>query len=403
MIRQRFAFLTLGALAALLLSLSALLVGSVAANKIELGPRAAWTQLNARASGQLDAAWDDTTGIPTFITGATPLTRLPYVVKPSERGNPEAIARGFLAENRALFKLGPNDSFTLRRVEPDAQLHYAHVRLDQTYHDIPVYGSQVVVHIDPRENITAVNGHFIPDLNVSTVPLLTPRAAENLALDDLLNEQLTSSERARVKTRILSDKTALNIYVDDDTHHSTLTWRVTIMTDYPLGQWAYFVNARRPTITFRYDTATNDKQRQTYSADNNTDIPGRLLISEGERSRDPVAQAAQDAAGRVYDYYFGTFKRDSIDGQGEPMVSTVHYGTDPEDAENAAWIGEYQQMIYGDGGRIFKPLSYGLDVVGHEFTHGITGATADLQYKGQSGALNESYSDVFGAMIDRGN
>jgi hypothetical protein len=128
------------------------------------------------------------------------------------------------------------------------------------------------------------------------------------------------------------------------------------------------------------------------------------VIEEGERARsDAIAQAAHDNAGKVYDYYFNTFKRDGIDGRGSPMVSTVHYGNDPEDAENAAWIGERQQMIYGDGGKIFKPLAYGLDVVGHEFTHGVTDATANLIYQGQSGALNESYSDVFGALIDRAN
>ena len=60
-------------------------------------------------------------------------------------------------------------------------------------------------------------------------------------------------------------------------------------------------------------------------------------------------------------------------------------------------------MIYGDGGQIFKPLSYGLDVVGHELTHGITENTANLVYEGQSGALNESYSDVFGSLIERKN
>src|SRR5262249_38299221 len=60
-------------------------------------------------------------------------------------------------------------------------------------------------------------------------------------------------------------------------------------------------------------------------------------------------------------------------------------------------------MIYGDGGRIFRPLPYGLDVVGHELTHGVTESTANLTYEGQSGALNESYSDVFGALIERKN
>jgi Zn-dependent metalloprotease len=83
------------------------------------------------------------------------------------------------------------------------------------------------------------------------------------------------------------------------------------------------------------------------------------------------------------------------------MISTVHYGTDPAEAENAAWIAEAFQMVYGDGGQIFRPLAYGLDVVGHEFTHGVIDSTAQLVYEGQSGALNESYADIFAAMIDR--
>ena len=152
-----------------------------------------------------------------------------------------------------------------------------------------------------------------------------------------------------------------------------------------------------------FDSLAEAKRRVTFTADNSTDMPGRQLIDEGERSRDPVAQAAHDGAGVVYDYYQKTFKRDSIDGRGMPIVSTVHYGSDAEDAENAAWIGEASQMIYGDGGRIFKPLAYGLDVVGHELTHGVTENTANLIYEGQSGALNEAYSDIFGALIERKN
>src|SRR5262249_58460884 len=127
----------------------------------------------------------------------------------------------------------------------------------------------------------------------------------------------------------------------------------------------------------------------------------RKLIDEGERSRDPVAQAAHDAAGVVYDYYLNTFKRDSIDGRGMPIVSTVHYGSDPEDAENAAWIGEAQQMIYGDGGRIFQPPPYGLHVAGPGLTPRGTESTPNPTYQGPRGGRNESYSDVFGALRDR--
>ncbi len=404
MIRNRLGWFFIAALAVTLIGIGALLVSSVVATPIETGPRAAWLLLNARALGKLNVTWDEATGVPNFISSKDANARIPYTAKPYERGNPELIARGFLKENALLYKLGASDSFTLRRIEPDAQLNYSHVRLDQTFQNIPVHNKQLVVHLDPQENIVAVNGRFVPNLNVMTEPLVTPRQAEEIARDDLLNNQLRSDERARVTPKILSNKTQLVIYLDEtNENHATLTWYVTIMTDSPLGQWRYFINARRGAVTDVYDEVEHIKQRQTYSADNDTEIPGRLLIEEGERSRDAVAQAAHDGAGKVYDYYFNTFKRDGVDGQGGALVSTVHYGSDPQDAENAAWIGEYQQMIYGDGGRIFKPLPYGLDVVGHEFTHGVIGATAGLEYKSQSGALNESYADVFGALIDRGN
>jgi hypothetical protein len=183
---------------------------------------------------------------------------------------------------------------------------------------------------------------------------------------------------------------------------AALAWQIKVVTYSPLGQWTLFVNARRPALTHAIEESERAKRRQTYSADNTTEIPGRLLIDEGERSsRDQIAQAAHDGAGRVYDYYFNTFQRDSLDGQGMPMVSTVHFGSDPQDQENAAWIGDLGQMIYGDGGQIFKPLAYGIDVIGHEFTHGVIQTTADLVYESQPGALNESYADVFGALIDR--
>ena len=404
MFRNRSHWLYLAALCLTLSIIPLLLLSSVVANKIETGPRGAWMALNFRALGKLDASWRDSTGIPDFVAGKDAATRLPYNVKPDERGKPEMIARGFLAENAALFKIGADDSFALRRIENDKQLNFAHVRLDQLYKNIPVHAQQLVVHLDARENIVAVNGQFIPSLNVMTEPLVAKQDAEKIALDDLLNGQLQANERARVTTKILADKTALEIFIDDtNPNHATLTWYVVIMTEHPLGEWRYFVNARKPVVTHRFNNVANEKVRETYTADNSTDIPGRLIISEGERSRDSIAQAAHDGAGKVYDYYAKKFKRDGIDDQGSKMVSTVHYGSDLEDADNAAWIGEYQQMIYGDGGQIFKPLPYGLDVVGHEFTHGVIGATAGLEYKSQSGALNESYADVFGALIDTGN
>lgn len=365
--------------------------------------RAAFAALQGRASSPLAAHWDARTGAPDFLAGAGRNGRLPYTPAPGEVGRPEAIARGFLNQNRALFGMASADSdLRLARIEPDHQLGFSHLRLNQTYQGLTVFGKQLVVHLDPQHQVAAVTGSFVPGISMPVEPRVGREQAEALALRDLLDNQLTPLERARIQPNVLRDKTQLLIYVDYR-GHPALAWQVTILTDRPLRQWRSFIHARRPAVIHAYDSAAYEKDRRTYTAQNTTNLPGRLLVREGERAKDPVAQAAQDNAGKVYDYYFKNFERDSLDGQGIPIVSTVHYGSDPEDAENAAWIGELQQIIYGDGGRIFKPLAYSLDVVGHELTHGVVDNTSQLIYESQSGALNESYADVFGALIEGKN
>lgn len=364
-------------------------------------PATAFAALQARADTALNVAYDPVTGVAEFVAASSAAGRLPYTPTDIERGKPEAIARGFLDQNRALFGLrSARDELSLLRIEPDPQLGFRHVRLAQSYQGLPVFGHQLVVHLDAEDRIVAVNGQFRPDIVVPTEPAISPELALETALANLRDEQLRPFELARAEIVPLPEETRLVLYVDQAGRPS-LAWEVTILTFSPLGQWQFFVNALRPQVIHAIDGVMPIKRRQTYSANNGTRIPGRLVLDEGERSRDAVAQAAHDAAGQVYDYYFNTFQRDSIDGRGLPLVSTVHYGSDPQDAENAAWVSEYAQMIYGDGGRIFEPLPYGLDVVGHEFTHGVIDATSQLIYEGQSGALNESYADVFGVMIDR--
>jgi Zn-dependent metalloprotease len=354
--------------------------------------------LQLRAAAPLDVRWGPR-GSAEFLA-ARGDGRLPYQLPPEQSRDPEAIARDFLEQQRDLFGIrSAADELKLLRIEPDTQLGWAHVRFDQVYLGIPVFGRQLVVHLDKQGQPVAVNGQFTPGIDIPTEALLDAGQAADVALDDLRTVQLSFAEQLKIKTRVLSDKTQLVVYVDR-ADKPRLAWYVTVMTESPIGQWRYFVNARRPAVIHAFDSLADAKRRITYTADNTTDLPGQPLIDEGERSRDQVAQAAHDNAGVVYDYYAANFQRDSIDGQGGAIVSTVHFGSSQEEAENAAWISELQQMIYGDGGRIFRPLALGLDVVGHELTHGVTDHTAQLIYEGQSGALNESYSDVFGALID---
>jgi Zn-dependent metalloprotease len=104
-------------------------------------------------------------------------------------------------------------------------------------------------------------------------------------------------------------------------------------------------------------------------------------------------------AGLSFDYFKTKFNRNSIDGVGGNIISFVNITEgDGTSMENAFWNGA--AMWYGNGGNIFKPLARGLDVGGHEMTHGVVEKTANLVYQGESGALNESFADVFGAMID---
>jgi Zn-dependent metalloprotease len=105
-------------------------------------------------------------------------------------------------------------------------------------------------------------------------------------------------------------------------------------------------------------------------------------------------------AGKAYEYFLQTFTRNSINGNGGNIISIINVAEDNgAGMDNAFWNGS--AMFYGNGNTAFKELARGLDVAGHEMSHGVIQNTANLEYVGQSGALNESYADVFGALIDR--
>ena len=142
--------------------------------------------------------------------------------------------------------------------------------------------------------------------------------------------------------------------------------------------------------------APGEERRTIYDAANRRALPGRLVRSEGSaETKDVAVNEAYDGAGKTYDFYSRIFDRNSIDGRGMRLESTVHYGVR---YSNAQWNG--RQMIYGDGDRhLFNRFTAALEVIGHELTHGVTQYTAALDYEDEPGALNEHFSDVFGALV----
>lgn len=151
--------------------------------------------------------------------------------------------------------------------------------------------------------------------------------------------------------------------------------------------------------TYQLRDTTRGNGILTYTANYRTIFPGTLLTDSDNVWTDGAAVDAHAYAAKVYDYYLTKFNRNSLDGRGFQLRSTVHYGNA---YNNAGWNGV--GMLYGDGdGVTFRPLSGDPDVVGHELTHGVTEFTADLNYVNESGALNEAFSDIIGNDIQRAN
>ncbi|PVZ56738.1 M4 family metallopeptidase [Arthrobacter sp. H-02-3] len=139
-------------------------------------------------------------------------------------------------------------------------------------------------------------------------------------------------------------------------------------------------------------------ERTIYDARSLEQLPGSLVRNEGKPpSGDPAADEAYDGLGHTHRLYADAFGRDSIDGKGLPLEATVHYG---KRYDNAFWDG--RQMVFGDGdGVVFERFTKSLSVIGHELAHGVTQFSGGLNYRNQAGALNESLSDVFGALVEQ--
>ncbi len=137
-------------------------------------------------------------------------------------------------------------------------------------------------------------------------------------------------------------------------------------------------------------------QRTIYDAHGAMTLPGTRVRGEGDPpTADEAVTEAYDGLGDTWELYDAAYGRNSLDGRGLPLHASVHYGAR---YDNAFWDGT--QMVFGDGdGTIFLSFTRSIDVIGHELTHGVTQHTANLTYQNQSGALNESISDVFGILV----
>ncbi len=138
--------------------------------------------------------------------------------------------------------------------------------------------------------------------------------------------------------------------------------------------------------------------RTIFDAEGREVLPGvRVRGEDDPATADAAVDEAFEGLGATFDFYWEAYQRSGIDGVGGALLATVHYG---QDYDNAFWNGE--RMVFGDGdGDVFIGFTGSLSVIAHELTHGVTEFEGGLVYEGQSGALNESLSDVFGALTEQ--
>ncbi|WP_224249325.1 M4 family metallopeptidase [Hyalangium gracile] len=261
-----------------------------------------------------------------------------------------------------------------------------HERLAQLHDGVPVFGAEAIAHLNDDGSIAEVTDKLVRDLRVDTTPKLRADEASKRAIAQLAGSSVKGSPKVDLQVLPRSDG-------------ARLTWRVQFEAVNAKGEPSMpnlFIDAHSGELVMQFDNLKTARNRKTYTAGNGTRLPGTLVRSEGQApSSDAVLNMAHDNAGFTYDFYFSKFGRDSYNGAGAVLTSSVHYS---RNYVNAYWDGV--QMVYGDGDGVDSSALTVLDVVGHELTHAVTDTSSDLIYSNESGALNEAMSDVFGASIE---
>lgn len=351
-----------------------------------------------------------------------------------ERELAKQISLGILRDQAAQRAIGDPDEYVVKRVEID-DLSMAHTHVQQKIGGVPVWEGEAIVHLKPDGELSLITDDLKESIAISTKPNLTD------------GDALMAAKRMYRGSRFITEEPRVDLYIYRGSDRDHLAYRVemprldgTEETAVPV----IFVDAHTGEKVFEYNNLQTGSGSSLYSGTVTIDTSssGSTFYMEdltrrmgtfnmnntgdentgsgGTQSRytgtDDVWSATSERAGVdahygarwTYDYFKNIHGRNGINGSNGPGTTTaaanstislvssrVHFGTS---YNNAFWFNN--RMSYGDGDGVnFSPLVT-LDIAGHEMTHGVTQYTANLTYSGESGALNESMSDVFGAMVE---
>ncbi len=390
-------------------------------------------QKSIEVSGEARVAFSKANGTPSLMAAK----RLNAIVPGAVQHKKDALseARQFFSENRALMKIdAPADEFRLLH-QNEGQEGRKHLRFQQLVNGVPYWGKSVAVHLNKNSDVYFFQGRYEPTLkNFNVQPELSVSEAKETVRQNFSN------------AAVLTLDAELMIYSDDQVA-PLLAYKVDVASGLD-QRWTYFVDAASGAIVHRINNihfagelvnaSGRDLQGNTknfnawfeagayYAIDPSFSVVeqhynplavsnpfGDTIIFDARNGDgtsldysvsnqlnsgwDAAVVSAISNVYTVYNYFKDSFGRDGIDGKNLNNLVVVHFESD---YNNAFWNGAY--MVYGDGdGQVFSSLVGCLDVAAHEMTHGVIENSANLIYQNQSGALSESFADVFGVMVDR--
>jgi Zn-dependent metalloprotease len=343
-------------------------------------------KLKDSARGSVTLSINEATSFASFIVAGRNGDLLP-----SSHAQPQGKASGFLKQFGGLLGIADAGDLVQTGASTD-NLGATHLTYEQRYRGLPVFGGTLKVHVDAAGDLTAVNGTIVPAIDLATDPRLSAGEARARAIAVVKDDPPTTSSGTAAETGKLRVESArLLVYrtglVKGEVGTNELAYQV-VVTNGANVRDAVFTDAMTGKVINRYSMVDNALYRVLYESNPNT----KPIWEEGKRFPGRLNQDQQNIvnfSGDAYRFFFNSFGRDSYDALGAHMRSV---NNDPTIAcPNANWNGattNYCNGVTAD------------DVVAHEWGHAYTEYTSGLIYQWQPGALNESYSDIWGETVD---
>ncbi|MGH7357208.1 MAG: M4 family metallopeptidase [Candidatus Rokuibacteriota bacterium] len=345
------------------------------------------SSLRESADGSVFVSMRKSTGVAGFVR----VSRRGDLLPSSPARTPAAKSREWLSSFGGVFGIRDASQLVLTGRAMDAQ-GGTHLTYEQVVRGVPVFGAVLKVHLDAQGRLTAVNGVYVPDVTLGTSPTLTAaqaarRAIREVASDPPGDADVRAADLSAASTELLVYRTGL---IRDVRGSNQLAYQVEVTNGASVRDFVY-VHAHAGKILNRFSAVDDALSRVLYELSAATPpiwqegdpFPGAL-----NQDQQNILIGTEDA----YYLFFNAFGRDSYDGAGIQMRSV---NNDPTIAcPNANWNGattNYCNGVTAD------------DVVAHEWGHAYTEFTHNLIYQWQSGALNESYSDIWGETVDQIN